>query len=113
MDRPNTRQATETRGTYRPGVSFCLRTPMARGTKRDIRPKRRQSSGLVCRAVSTTPDVVVLDRIGETFMPEAAISEFWRDLKPISKVFQPDALPEVYLANAPTDDDRYYVPFTE
>jgi 2,4'-dihydroxyacetophenone dioxygenase len=34
-------------------------------------------------------------------------------MKPIEKVFQPDALPEVYLANAPTDDERYYVPFTE
>ena len=39
--------------------------------------------------------------------------EFWRSLKPIEKVFQPDALPEVYMANAATDDERYYVPFTE
>ena len=39
--------------------------------------------------------------------------EFWRNLKPIEKVFQPDALPEVYTANAATDDERYYVPFTE
>ena len=39
--------------------------------------------------------------------------EFWRSLKPIEKVFQPDALPEVYTANAATDDERYYVPFTE
>ena len=38
--------------------------------------------------------------------------EFWRNLKPIEKVFQPDALPEVYMANAATDDERYYVPFT-
>ena len=38
--------------------------------------------------------------------------EFWRDLKPIEKVFQPDALPEVYM-DAATDDERYYVPFTE
>jgi len=46
-------------------------------------------------------------------MSEAASAEFWHDLKPIAKVFQPDALAEVYLANAPTDDARYYVPFTE
>ncbi|KZM51076.1 2,4'-dihydroxyacetophenone dioxygenase family protein [Labrenzia sp. OB1] len=39
--------------------------------------------------------------------------EFWRDIKPIDKVFQPDALPEVYMANAATEDERYYVPFTE
>ncbi|MPZ29838.1 MAG: cupin domain-containing protein [Rhodospirillales bacterium] len=39
--------------------------------------------------------------------------EFWRNLKPIEKVFQLDALPEVYTANATTDDERYYVPFTE
>ena len=52
MDRPNTRQVTETRGTWRPVVSFCSRTRTARDTNRDIRPKSRQSSGLVCHAVS-------------------------------------------------------------
>jgi len=46
-------------------------------------------------------------------MPELAKNEFWRDLKPIEKVFQPDALPEVYISNAPIEDERYYVPFTE
>jgi len=46
-------------------------------------------------------------------MPELATTEFWKDLKPIAQVFQPDALPEAYIANAPTDDERYYVPFTE
>jgi 2,4'-dihydroxyacetophenone dioxygenase len=46
-------------------------------------------------------------------MPETPKSEFWRDLKPIERVFQPDAPPEVYIANAPIDDDRYYVPFSE
>ncbi|WP_250475663.1 2,4'-dihydroxyacetophenone dioxygenase family protein [Caballeronia sp. GAFFF1] len=40
-------------------------------------------------------------------------NEFWRDLKPISKVFQPDAPPEQYIADAATADERYYVPFTE
>ena len=43
----------------------------------------------------------------------AAMTEFWRDLTPIANVFKPDALPEVHIADAPTDDDRYYVPFSE
>ena len=46
-------------------------------------------------------------------MPEAPKSEFWRDLKPITKVFQPNALPEIYTATIATDDERYYVPLTE
>jgi len=46
-------------------------------------------------------------------MPESAATEFWKDLKPIQKVFQKDALPEVYTHNAPTDDERLYVPFNE
>lgn len=46
-------------------------------------------------------------------MPEKAVMEFWKDLQPIGKVFQPDALPEVYIHNAPTDDFRLYVPFNE
>ncbi len=46
-------------------------------------------------------------------MPEAAITEFWKDLKPIQKVFQLDALPEVYSHNAPGGDERLFVPFTE
>jgi 2,4'-dihydroxyacetophenone dioxygenase len=45
-------------------------------------------------------------------MPETPNTEFWRDLKPISRVFQPDALPETYIQDAPIDDDRYYVPFS-
>ena len=40
-------------------------------------------------------------------------TEFWRELKPITNVFKSDALPEVYLPDAPTEDERYYVPFTE
>jgi 2,4'-dihydroxyacetophenone dioxygenase len=46
-------------------------------------------------------------------MPELARNEFWRDLKPIAQVFRTDALPEAYIANAATEDERYYVPFTE
>jgi hypothetical protein len=34
-------------------------------------------------------------------------TEFWRDLKPITSVFKADALPEVSLADAPTEDERY------
>jgi len=46
-------------------------------------------------------------------MLEKVPAEFWRALKPIENVFKPDALPETYIKNAPTDDDRYYVPFSE
>jgi 2,4'-dihydroxyacetophenone dioxygenase len=46
-------------------------------------------------------------------MAEAATTEFWKDIAPIEKVFQPNALPEAFIANAATDDERYYVPFTE
>ena len=40
-------------------------------------------------------------------------TEFWRDLKPITKVFKADALPEVFLTDAATGDERFYVPFTD
>lgn len=46
-------------------------------------------------------------------MTKTDAREFWRDIKPVASVFRPDALPEVYLADAACDDDRYYVPFTE
>lgn len=39
--------------------------------------------------------------------------EFWRSIPAIKDVFKPDAKPEVHIANAATDDRRYYVPFTE
>jgi len=39
--------------------------------------------------------------------------EFWRDLQPIQQVFRPGALPEAYIPDAPTDDERFYVPFSE
>ena len=42
-----------------------------------------------------------------------ANSEFWRELKPIEQKFRPGALPEAYVANAPTDDDRFYAPLSE
>jgi hypothetical protein len=40
-------------------------------------------------------------------------TEFSRGLKPITSVFKADARPEVYVSDAPTEDERYYVPFTE
>ena len=46
-------------------------------------------------------------------MAETTNTEFWRDLKPITTVFKPEAVPEAYISNAPTDDERYYVPLTE
>jgi 2,4'-dihydroxyacetophenone dioxygenase len=46
-------------------------------------------------------------------MPETPAAEFWKDLQPIAKEFQRDTLPEVYIHNAPTDDEKLYVPFTE
>ncbi|GAA4366095.1 hypothetical protein GCM10023088_12310 [Actinomadura verrucosospora] len=46
-------------------------------------------------------------------MPETPGSEFWKNLRPIENSQKPDALPEVYLPKVATDDDRYYVPFTE
>ena len=39
--------------------------------------------------------------------------EFWRDLKPIEQVFRPQAGQDVYINDAATDDERYYVPLTE
>jgi 2,4'-dihydroxyacetophenone dioxygenase len=46
-------------------------------------------------------------------MPEKAATEFWKGLQPIATVFKPDALPESYIQNAPTDDINLYVPFNE
>lgn len=46
-------------------------------------------------------------------MHKHGTNEFWRDIKPIDKVFQPDALPEVYLPKIADADERYYVPITE
>jgi len=46
-------------------------------------------------------------------MTDTTEREFWRDLKPIEEVFRPGAGADVYIADAPTDDERYYVPFSE
>jgi 2,4'-dihydroxyacetophenone dioxygenase len=46
-------------------------------------------------------------------MPEAATTEFWKDLKPIADVFKPDGVPEIFYPDTTSDDMRYYVPLTE
>jgi 2,4'-dihydroxyacetophenone dioxygenase len=46
-------------------------------------------------------------------MPQLATTEFWKDLKALEKVFQPDAKPEVYKPNVAYDDERLFVPFNE
>lgn len=40
-------------------------------------------------------------------------NEFWKDIPAIADPFKPDAQPEVYIKNAPTDDERFYVPFSD
>src|SRR5262249_39270071 len=49
---------------------------------------------------------------GGAAMPQAATTEFWRDIKPINPVFKPHALPEAYIKSAVTEDERYYLPIT-
>ena len=46
-------------------------------------------------------------------MVDKATNEFWRDLNPIANPFKPHALPEAFIANAASEDERLYVPFTE
>ena len=40
-------------------------------------------------------------------------NEFWRNIKPIEKVFKPNALPEVYHSKIAEGDERYWVPISE
>jgi 2,4'-dihydroxyacetophenone dioxygenase len=46
-------------------------------------------------------------------MADTAHTEFWRDLKPITRVFQTHAMPEAYVENAPIEDERFYAPLSE
>lgn len=46
-------------------------------------------------------------------MAEAGGTEFWRDLQPIKQVFRPGAVPEAYVPNIATHDERYYAPLSE
>ncbi|QMV73413.1 2,4'-dihydroxyacetophenone dioxygenase family protein [Comamonas piscis] len=46
-------------------------------------------------------------------MVDKANTEFWQTLQPIANPFMPDALPEVYIPDAASEDERLYVPFTD
>mgnify|MGYP006219774117 CR=1 FL=1 len=46
-------------------------------------------------------------------MPEAAHTEFWKDIKPVDKVFREGGLPEVYMPKIAEGDERYWVPISE
>lgn len=46
-------------------------------------------------------------------MPETAHSEFWKDIKPVEKVFREGGLPEVYHSRIAEGDERYWVPISE
>ncbi len=35
-------------------------------------------------------------------------NDLWRDLKPVAEVFRPDAVPEQYIHDAATYDERWY-----
>ena len=39
-------------------------------------------------------------------MTDTVGTESWRGIQPITSIFRPEALPEVYTSNAPTDDER-------
>src|SRR5437763_6222716 len=60
---------------------------------------------------SVAPHATVITR--RDCMAETTEREFWRDLKPTEEVFRPGAGADAYIAEAPTDDERYYVPFSE
>jgi 2,4'-dihydroxyacetophenone dioxygenase len=46
-------------------------------------------------------------------MAEAAKTEFWKDIQPLSRVFKPDALHESYIAKAAYADEKYFMHFTD
>src|SRR5262249_20903528 len=76
-----------------------------------VKARRARLSGGTRRAARGFPPAAL--RLGAGHNAGMADTEFWRDLKPITSVFKADARPEVYLADAPTEDERYYVPFTD
>lgn len=39
--------------------------------------------------------------------------EFWRDIPAVESVFRKDAQPEVRIADATTDDERFSIPLSE
>ncbi len=67
---------------------------------RDLRYRLRDSCGRPCPRPCASSLINPYPRNAAAIrgdnvlpMPEKALTEFWRDLQPISKVFQPDALP--------------------
>jgi 2,4'-dihydroxyacetophenone dioxygenase len=91
------------------------RSPRAAGSRTAgaavlARPDSSVTSDRLARL--STSDTCSRPNGGES-MAEAAQPEFWRDLKPIEKVFQTHSLPEMYTPNIATDDQRYYVPLSE
>src|SRR5262245_59069774 len=44
---------------------------------------------------------------------EAGGRRFWRDLKPLTQAFRPGALPEAYVSQAASHDERFYAPLSE
>jgi 2,4'-dihydroxyacetophenone dioxygenase len=56
---------------------------------------------------------IAKQRLEGTPMTDTTDTEFWRAIKPIEKVFKAEAAPEAYIHDAPTEDERYYVPLSE
>ena len=80
-----------------PGFPTALRNQMLR---RDQQEDQRSAKN-------------ILKMTGSTIMAEKPTSEFWKDMKPIENVFQPDAQPETYISNAPYADDKYFMKLSE
>jgi 2,4'-dihydroxyacetophenone dioxygenase len=81
------------------------------------------AGGLVCgdaRLPADRPDGslaltggVTLKSQAGGIVADASGGEFWRDLKPIEHAFKPGALPEAYISQAATDDERFYAPLSD
>src|SRR4051812_30019600 len=46
-------------------------------------------------------------------MTTTAGTEFWRDIKPLERVYRKDAAPELVVADAAVEDERFYAPLSE
>jgi 2,4'-dihydroxyacetophenone dioxygenase len=46
-------------------------------------------------------------------MPESPHLEFWKDIKPIDKVFREGSLPEIYASKIAEGDPRHWVPISD
>ena len=88
----------------------CRRGPTAGGLIcGDARLSAHWSDG----SLALSGGVALKSQIREETLAEASGGEFWRDLKPIEHAFKPGALPEVYISQAATDDERYYAPLSD